>query len=299
MGIKIIAKSAEHNFLTVLEKIKRDPTGWIGMWFALSRDLIHDDMIENPAEIAKKISKIEQYSEKTLKNLDKSLQKSNLNGSLYQFSDGDIILLARITNNDQRTLLKTLFDTTSNEIGSQFCEYHNLNRDIYLYQKLADQKMISGKLVRAYQDMADFNKLESLSLRRKRREDPIILFVEDDRFTSTYAANILSDNFEVIQAKTGEEAISAYIEHAPDMSFLDIHLPGISGHDTLKAIRKIDPEAYIVMLSVDAVRTNIVNASDFGASDFLKKPFSRDRLLLKAQKSPFIKADVIFPVAET
>jgi DNA-binding NtrC family response regulator len=68
----------------------------------------------------------------------------------------------------------------------------------------------------------------------------------------------------------------------------DIHLPGLDGHETLNAIRKADPAAYVVMLSVDAVKTNIVEASKGGASGFLKKPFTKDRMIwrwLKARLS--------------
>ena len=292
MAVKIVEQSAEHGFLTALEKIKRDPAGWIGMRFGLSRKLNHDNMIENLHDIKDKIDKIHKRAGALADRLRARLEGHQLSGTIYHYHDGDVIALIRMSETRQRDILKALYEEVATEIGSTLCEYHNLARDIYLYQKLTDRKLVAGKLIEAYHDMSDVHKIESLSLRRKKREDPLILFVEDDRFTASYASNILSKEFDVIQAKTGEEAISQYIEHAPDMVFLDIHLPGISGHDTLKAMKRVDPEGYVVMLSVDAVTQNIVNASQYGASDFLKKPFSKDRLLYKAQRSPFIKADL-------
>ena len=86
--------------------------------------------------------------------------------------------------------------------------------------------------------MADSNKVASIDIRRDRHEDPVVMMVEDDRFTATYAANIISKDFDLILAKSGEEAIALYIEHCPDIVFLDIHLPGLSGLDTLVAIKK-------------------------------------------------------------
>jgi DNA-binding NtrC family response regulator len=141
----------------------------------------------------------------------------------------------------------------------------------------------------AYQAMTDEAKVSSISLRRDRRKETLVLIVEDDRFTAAYAANILNKDYEIIHAKTGEEAIIAYIEHTPDIVFQDIHLPGLNGHETLNAIKKVDPVAYVVMLSVDTVKTNIVEASKGGASGFLKKPFTKERMIAMVKTSPFYK----------
>ena len=94
--------------------------------------------------------------------------------------------------------------------------------------------------------------------------------------------------YDVVLAKNGEDAIRLYIEHAPDVVFLDIHLPGLNGQETLRAIRKIDPKSCVFMLSVDTVKENIVNANKDGATGFLKKPFSKERLMVAVKKSPHI-----------
>jgi DNA-binding response OmpR family regulator len=116
-----------------------------------------------------------------------------------------------------------------------------------------------------------------------------VLLVEDDRFTASFAANILNKDYDLVHSKTGEDAIIAYVEHAPDIVLLDIHLPGLNGHETLRAIKKADGDAAIIMLSVDTVKQNIVGAAQGGAITFLKKPFSKDRLLAAILKSPHIK----------
>ena len=48
-------------------------------------------------------------------------------------------------------------------------------------------------------------------------------------------------------------------------------------------------ELYIVMLSVDTVKQNIVESQNVGAASFLKKPFSKDRITAAVKKSPYIK----------
>ena len=139
--------------------------------------------------------------------------------------------------------------------------------------------------------MGDEAKTSSIPIRRTRRKDTLVQIVEDDRFVAAFAAHILNKDYEIIHSKTGEAAIADYIEHAPDIVFLDIHLPGLSGHDALQAIKKIDPDAYVVMVSGDAVKNNIVEASKGGAAGFLKKPFTQDRMIAMVKSSPFYKPE--------
>ncbi len=127
-----------------------------------------------------------------------------------------------------------------------------------------------------------------MPLRRIKRDEPIILVVEDDRFTATYISGFLKE-FDLIVARSGEEAVLKYIEYAPDAVFLDIHLPGINGHQTLQAIKCADPDAFVVMLSVDTAKSSIMSASENGAVSYLKKPFSRERVLNTLRLSPFIR----------
>lgn len=99
-------------------------------------------------------------------------------------------------------------------------------------------------------------------------------------------------------ARTGEEAILKYIEYAPDAVFLDIHLPGINGHQALQALKAADSEAFVVMLSVDTAKASIMAASENGAVSYLKKPFSRERVLNTLRLSPFIRESRgILPIA--
>ena len=169
-----------------------------------------------------------------------------------------------------------------------FCEYGFLTKEIYAFQKVADAKFLSAKKMKAYEALSDENVVESLALRRKKRDEPIILVVEDDRFTASYISGFLRE-FDLLVARNGEEAIQKYIEYAPDAVFLDIHLPGINGHQTLDAIKCADPDAFVVMLSVDTARSSIMGASERGAASYLKKPFSRERVLNTLRLSPFIR----------
>jgi CheY-like chemotaxis protein len=284
----VIRESPEHHFLTTLEKIRPDISGWTGMHFSLSRRSDHADLISNPAHIKGKLTKLRETAESLAADLEKTGQDLP-DATLYLFSDCDVIFLSRPQDEKHRKIIKNTYQTAAQKAGTGLGRLSELTKDIYDYQKLADEKLLGARRHAAYEAMSDANRVASIPLRRQRRDDALVMVVEDDRFTATFAASILNREYEMVLAKTGEDAIVSYIEHAPDIVFLDIHLPGLSGHETLNAIRAADPAAHVIMLSVDTVKENIVNASQGGAAGFLKKPFSKERMLQIVMKSPFVK----------
>lgn len=286
--MKVIQESPEHHFLTFLDKIKRDSAGWLGYRFALSEKLEHGDLISKPDHINGKLHKLRKESEDLVKDLSARV-KDDKTAMIYQFSDCDIIMMVRPAKDSEREAVQAAYSEIESKIGKKFCEHKNLAKDLYGYQKLADQRFLSAKKIKAYEAMADGNRVQSIPIRRERRDDAVVMIVEDDRFTASYASNILNKDYDIVLAKSGEEAVGLYIEYAPDIVFLDIHLPGLNGLDTLRALRKVDPQAFVVMLSVDTVKENIVVANKEGAAGFLKKPFGKDRLIAAVNKSPFVK----------
>lgn len=286
--MKIIRESPEHHFLTFMEQARQENAGWLAIHCAQSETITHDDLIEHPDHIHGKLHAYKQDCEALAVQLTEACAAFKTT-VLYHFSDGDLLLLLLPVNGIEQDSFQNFYKTLSSVRGVRYCRYGQLNRDVYAYQKLADERLHSARRMRAYEAMTDQARIASLPLRRSRRKDMLVMIVEDDRFTAAYAANILNKDYEIIHAKTGEDAIADYIEHAPDIVFQDIHLPGLNGYETLNALRKIDPAAHVVMLSGDAVKTNIVEASKGGAAGFLKKPFTRERMIAMVKASPFCK----------
>ena len=286
--MKLITESPEHHFLTTLDKLRADAGGWVGMHFMLSQRLDHGDVIGKPDHIKGKVFKLRKEAEAIVKEIQQN-GAAFTGALLYLFADCDIVLLVRPEDEKTRKDIRVLYKTVAEKAGEKLSAYNEMTKDLYDYQKMADRHLLGSKLIKAYDDMSDANRVASIGLRRQRREDPLVMIVEDDRFTASYAANILNKEFEMVLARSGEEAISQYVEHAPDIAFIDIHLPGLSGHDTLRAIRAVDSEAVAVMLSVDTAKENVVTASHEGAAGFLKKPFGKERMLHIVRSSPFVK----------
>ena len=129
----------------------------------------------------------------------------------------------------------------------------------------------------------------SLPRRRKNRKVTEILVIEDDPLSQRLISNALKDTCSCTIISEGKKACMTYLIKAPDILFLDIGLPDISGHEVLKSIFEIDPEAYVIMFSGNGDKENVLKAIDIGAKGFLGKPFTLDKLMQYIEKSPHIK----------
>lgn len=287
--MELVTDSAEHHFLTTLDKLKGKPDGWYGIYFSLSKLTPHKSIVSDLDQIANKLQKAKEQQQAFVKDLSKSFD-SSIKGYIYVFSDFDVLTLVKFENDDQKKTIQRAYKTMSGHLPDGLSDIGALSNSLYNYQKLSDTKLLSTQRHEAYLAMANTNKVGSIAARRSRRDEPLVMVVEDDRFTLHYASTVLSKEYDFVTARTGEDAITTYIEHAPDIVFLDIHLPGISGHEVMQAINAVDQEAFVVMLSVDTAKDSIVQASEFGAKKFLKKPFSKERMIGMVKNSPYVRA---------
>jgi DNA-binding NarL/FixJ family response regulator len=83
----------------------------------------------------------------------------------------------------------------------------------------------------------------------------------------------------VAQAATGPEAIAEFRRHRPDITLMDLRLPGANGTDILIAIRGEFPNARIIMLSTSDSDGEIQRALRAGASGYVLKSMPQDELL--------------------
>lgn len=80
------------------------------------------------------------------------------------------------------------------------------------------------------------------------------------------------EDFSVVaQAATGEEAVTLYAQHKPDVTLMDLRLPGAGGVETIGVIRKQDPEARIIVLTTFDGDEDIYRALQAGARGYMLK----------------------------
>lgn len=114
-----------------------------------------------------------------------------------------------------------------------------------------------------------------------------ILIVDDLAFIKVVERDILEKHgHEVVaDASNGREAVEQYASYKPDVVIMDITMPEVNGLQALKKIKEIDSRARIIMCSALGQQDLIVEAIQMGASDFIVKPFTPDRLLSALDKA--------------
>ncbi|MFW0777564.1 MAG: response regulator [Rickettsiales bacterium] len=117
----------------------------------------------------------------------------------------------------------------------------------------------------------------------------VVMVADDDLFVRKVIISALSEVAEIVEVADGAEVLTAYKEHMPDVIFLDIHLPNVSGLDLVYDLSKADVGAYIIMLSADSSEDNVRNSRLKGAKGFLTKPFKKERIMHYFNSCPTIK----------
>jgi two-component system, NtrC family, nitrogen regulation response regulator NtrX len=108
-----------------------------------------------------------------------------------------------------------------------------------------------------------------------------ILVVDDEQGIRRVLAQLLDyEGHEVRTAEHAAEAIAAYADFRPDLTFMDVKMARMDGLEALTEIRQIDPAALVVMISGHGTIETAVEATRRGAYDFLEKPLDTDRILL-------------------
>ncbi|MCB9988443.1 MAG: response regulator [Rhodospirillales bacterium] len=185
--------------------------------------------------------------------------------------------------------LVSFYDVTINGTGLRELAEHKRERKLILRKEEEEKKRLQNQEKKKEAILnAPLNQelVKTLVQRRRDRQKTEVLVVEDDPFSRKLVANSLGNSYDILFAEDGQSAIATYLRTAPDVVFLDIELPDINGHDILRKVLSVDPEAYIVMLSGNGNLENVMKAVNTGAKGFVAKPFAKEKLLQHIRKCP-------------
>src|SRR3989441_5674091 len=108
-----------------------------------------------------------------------------------------------------------------------------------------------------------------------------ILVVDDEPQIRRVMRVILAgENYEVMEARSGEAALLRFREFLPDLVLLDLNMPGMSGLETCRSIRDTS-DVPIIVLTIRREEEEKVEALDAGADDYVTKPFGKQELLAR------------------
>ncbi len=106
---------------------------------------------------------------------------------------------------------------------------------------------------------------------------PLKLMIVDDSniIRSKITRTLSQHNIEVVAtASNGEEAISLFAKTTPDVVTMDLTMPRMDGLECIRALRKLNSNVHILVVSALADKATAIQALKEGAQGFLCKPFS-------------------------
>ena len=288
----IINESAEEKLIHRLEALKAAPDSTKYIYFHLMG-----------------IPSVDSIKDKIIKSTQQHISSEEL--QIYLCEDGDVCILSpSIVNKNANEFIDEIAAYAKKLPNSDFVEFYEIKRQInkilFILEQKQEKNLKAEKITLQEKEKqrAANKKREILSdvtlakkgdihERRKKRYSPQFMMIEDDAFSRRLVENVFQKQFPLTALPNADQAISTYITLAPDVLFLDIDLPNISGHELLEKIIEIDPEAYVIMLSGNSDQANIMQAMTHGAKGFVAKPFTREKLFQYISRCPTIKIPAI------
>jgi DNA-binding response OmpR family regulator len=101
----------------------------------------------------------------------------------------------------------------------------------------------------------------------------VLVAEDDDRTRAGLLELLLAEGYSAVAARDGQEALDLYRRERPDVVLLDIMMPGASGYDVCREIRRENAHVPILFLSAKSEELDKVLGLELGADDFVVKPF--------------------------
>ena len=260
------------------------PDAWMAMTIQLSP--LHREMLEHEGLSRETMAKMHRISTLLAASL-KGMGLDQFQGKIFIFRDGDILAFYEKEPTLEDELMREL-RKDNNLI--QFITIEPLTkcrqemaRYIRTKSDTAAEYQQHEKLLTMADNLVDWAKpehaiTETIRKKRRMRKTSTILVIEDDPLVRDLLNNMLKDQHRVITRPDAKSGILSYAYYAPNIVFLDINMPGLNGHETLTRLLSLDADAYIVMVSGLSSQDNVLATYSNGASGFLAKPFSKEKL---------------------
>lgn len=102
-----------------------------------------------------------------------------------------------------------------------------------------------------------------------------LLVVDDEKQNRLLLTELFADQYRVILAKNGEQALARAVERQPDLILLDVLMPGMDGLTVIRELKRMDSTRHIPVIFITALDspTDEEQGLNLGASDYIGKPF--------------------------
>jgi DNA-binding NtrC family response regulator len=120
-----------------------------------------------------------------------------------------------------------------------------------------------------------------------------ILIVDDELGVRESLRMILKYSYHIQMAKGGEEALKYIRENSVQLILLDLKMPGLSGLETLREIRKTNKDVDVIIVTAYGSLENVQEALACGVKDFIAKPFDASETLHVVNRTIKKKNDIL------
>jgi two-component system, chemotaxis family, chemotaxis protein CheY len=218
------------------------------------------------------------------------------NPRIFFCESGDVVIVADdLPTRDGNLLILDVVDYLKKPAEQSWVTFDELSRQVHDLQAriepvLAHKRQIEEAARKLHEKQQHERKRQAIlgngaaiasreiEQRRSKRQAPQLMIIEDDAFTCRLVENVLQKKYALTSLSEADYAMDTYARLAPDLLFLDINLPDVTGHELLERLLAIDPAAHVIMLSGNADHANIAQAMHKGAKGFIAKPFTREKL---------------------
>ena len=107
----------------------------------------------------------------------------------------------------------------------------------------------------------------------------ILIIDDDDQLRKSFEKLLSEEGYTVSSAASGESGLEIIQSRSPDLVIADIRLPGISGLEVYRAIRKLDPKLPVIIMTAYGTTETAIEATKMGAFDYILKPFEVPEML--------------------
>lgn len=108
---------------------------------------------------------------------------------------------------------------------------------------------------------------------------PTLLVAEDNESNYFLISSMLEDDYNLLHAWNGREAVDMYSEHKPDLILMDINMPLMDGYEATKRIRQLSADVPVIAVTAYAFSSDRTRIMENGFSSYVSKPVNPERLM--------------------
>jgi signal transduction histidine kinase/DNA-binding response OmpR family regulator len=137
--------------------------------------------------------------------------------------------------------------------------------DLYMIEKQEEEA-----------NQIDTNTIDQTTDEKPAQEKNIILVVEDSADVRSYIRSAIEPDYQMIEAKDGQEGIEKALDVIPDLIISDIMMPGVDGYELCRVLKNDVKTSHIplILLTARAAEDDIIAGLETGADDYITKPFN-------------------------